>query len=31
MAVRAVINVVGPRIQKVAYRDKVQEIARELK
>lgn len=30
MAVKATIIVVGPKIQKVGYRDKVQEIAREL-
>jgi len=31
MATRATIIVAGPQIQKVGYRDKVQEIARELK
>lgn len=31
MATRATIIVTGPQIQKVTYRDKVQEIARELK
>lgn len=31
MAIRAKIIAMGPKIQKIGYRDKVQEIARELK